>query len=320
MVETWLQRRNRERAAAARDDERLAAAVERIALSRITGELAKPLLDAGLVEPVDRSAAKAEQQRVEGLIERDRLAGIEEKARRDIVLLGDEFREKRRNETWEEYKRRVSEADFSRRMRIGALVPPEAEMHGEYADVMVNHVETSTTATTRRNTARSPIESMLARGGLTPEQFRAAEEIVAVIELIRSDVGCRGAMLQMRVDQSRALIDAALESLARVRAEVAYSLWRQRLPMPRQMVIDMLTLPQPMFRTARSYGVGWPKARKLLTAALDRWDEALDQSMRRIDQAEVDAVLARIENGLRVSDIEGISPSSILRPTETGRE
>lgn len=147
------------------------------------------------------------------------------------------------------------------------------------------------------NRRQSPITRMYEAGAINDEQLRAAEEIATVAEMIERTVSVRGASLEARVDNAGAGRDVLIESLARVRLEVAYSSWRDRLPTPKRMVLDMVITNRPLVATARVYGVPWRKARAALIHALDRWTDIKEHVWNRIDEEDVRSIYARIGCG-----------------------
>lgn len=70
MTETWLDKRNRLKAEEAREEARLADAVEREAMKRLAGELAKTMTSHG-VGVVSNDAARVERERVAALVRQD---------------------------------------------------------------------------------------------------------------------------------------------------------------------------------------------------------------------------------------------------------
>ena len=148
------------------------------------------------------------------------------------------------------------------------------------------------------NSRQSPIDRMYESGQITIEQQNAATEISIVAEAIERDVNVRGASLEARVDNSGAGRDVLVETLGRVRLELTYSYWRQHLPMPRRMILDMVLTNRPLVATARAYGVPWRKARKWLIAALDRWIDFKERIWTRVDVEEVERAYRMLGAGI----------------------
>ena len=94
--------------------------------------------------------------------------------------------------------------------------------------------------------------------------------------------------MEARVDCSSSGGDSLVESLSDVRLERAYSAWRNTLPIPRRMIIDMVTRDHRLKAIAARYNMGWPRASRLLRNALEDWADIYARAMRAIDQDDVD--------------------------------
>lgn len=171
----------------------------------------------------------------------------------------------------------------------------ETARHGDYNEEFVMHVETMTVTTATRNRQQSSLKLMHERGSLSAAQYVAALDIATVAERIERSVAVRGASLEARVDTFPGRRDVLFERLAHVRREAAYTKWRQRLPMPRRMVIDMVLADRDMKATARVYRMGWPRAQRLLRNALDTWIELAEEAIKQIDADDMMRAHARIE-------------------------
>lgn len=212
--------------------------------------------------------------------------------------IANDDRRKRRDENDLQWRVRIAQLDMAERDRSGPIITPQTERHGDYEDEFVTHVETNTLARTKRNRFSNPLIDLRDRGVITDEQFTAGEEIQGAHQLITQEVGVRGSQFKAQVDCSGSNKGVLVERLATVRAQVAYAKWRARLPTPKALVIDMLTMPQAMFATARSYKVGWPRARRLLIESLDRWIDVREWAWSNIDEEDIEASHRRI-NGSR---------------------
>lgn len=126
-------------------------------------------------------------------------------------------------------------------------------------------------------------------GTIDKEQAEWAAEIANVYRSLEADVAIRVASLEARVDQSRRG-DLAAESVRRVRLHLAYGYWRDRLPSPKQMVLDML-VGDPIGYTvaARRYAVHNRKAKRLLIEAIDRWPGCVDRAHKLWSRDEIKA-------------------------------
>jgi hypothetical protein len=201
----------------------------------------------------------------------------------------------KRPETYEQRRVRDLLADD----RAEHLIPPEVLAQGDFADVTVVADDRSQ-ATTKRRKSSSGLVRMYENGKLDDEQFKAAMKITRVMESIGRDVGVRMPTFEARVDNSSGNKNDLLESVGRARDEVTYNKWRARLPIPKRMVLDMISVDRPLAATARIYKMSWAKARMTLVDALDLWTQLRDDAERLVDEDDIKAVLYRIltlENG-----------------------
>ena len=200
---------------------------------------------------------------------------------------------KRAHETHWEWRSRVAAQKQAEANAKEAIVTKEAERHGLDRE-FVTHTETGTVTTSYRRKTRSALEYMRQQGSLSDEQYYSAQRIAQIAEMIEKQVSLGCASMEARVDCSGSARDALNESLYRVRAEAAYTEWRHRLPLPRRMVIDMVTQDAGLSRIASEHNMGWPKARRILTEALDRWPEIFARYVKQIDAEDLAAQHARL--------------------------
>jgi len=144
-----------------------------------------------------------------------------------------------------------------------------------------------------------PLTRLFIKGYIDRDQLSAAEEIKTVFDQIERDVAVRVVGYEPRVDRTRSgSLGAALrhiETVRRVRMEVAYSWWRSRLPRPCSAVLEMLVGDQLPFSTvAARHGMHKRRAKRLLIEALDLWPEALERAELVVDEAS----LAAAQSGL----------------------
>lgn len=182
--------------------------------------------------------------------------------------------------------------------RLLKIMPDEVAQHAPYDEGFVTHVETNTKAQTRRNRQQSSLILMRDNGTIDDDQYASAIEIAQVIEGIERAVSVRGASLEARVDNAGAGCDVLVERLSRVRLEMSYSEWRRSLPMPRRMILDMLIADRALKVTARTYGMGWPRAKGMLLRSLNYWPLVKDRVWARIDERDVEARYLRIGGGV----------------------
>lgn len=171
---------------------------------------------------------------------------------------------------------------------------PEQMAQAHYDEGFVNHVDTNTKAKAYRRRTKSALEELRDNGAISDVQLFSAQQIAKVAEKIERAVGVACASLEARVDNASGDRDALIETIHAARLEKAYTLWRTRIPMPRRMLIDMVTEDQRLFATARKYGVGWPKAKRQLRTALDLWVGIYTQVVQAMDQDDLNRAHARI--------------------------
>lgn len=200
------------------------------------------------------------------------------------------------HETMGQWRARLAIGRQMARTAGEPLIPIEAERHGQYAEDYVTHVETNTKAWTKRNRASSPIATMFERGGITPAQLSAADQIAKAAEIIQCAVGVKGASMEARVDHAGSARDVLVEHIANARLEQTYMRWRFKLPRPKRLVIDMVMEPCSLVETARLHNVPWRKARVMLIDALDRWCDIEDKVWREFGQEDLDVANRRLQN------------------------
>lgn len=149
--------------------------------------------------------------------------------------------------------------------------------------------------TVQRKT-RSALAHMHSRGNLSDGQYLSALQIARVVERLERSVTVGCASMEARVDCSGSSGDTLVESLYDVRLERAYSEWRKLLPMPKRMILDMVTVDHRLSAIAARHNTGWPRAQRLLRNALEQWPECFARQMREIDQEDVDAAHKRVAN------------------------
>jgi hypothetical protein len=201
---------------------------------------------------------------------------------------------KRPHETHWQWCSRLAMMKQEQRDRDEPIVPREAQRHARYDDDFVMHIETGTITSTKRRRQVSSLVRMHNAGQLDNAQFEAAMKIANIAGRIEADVSVRCASLEARVDNSSGNRDVLVEQIGRVRDEAAYTRWRQAIPMPKRMILDMVMADQPLANTARKFNMGWPAARKRFISALDLWCKLRDDAGKDIDERDVSAAHARI--------------------------
>lgn len=151
------------------------------------------------------------------------------------------------------------------------------------------------TAERARKVRQSPLLRMHKLGKISNDELRAAIEIGQVVEMIELAVSIRSASLEARVDCSSSSRDALVEGLKMVRLEVAYRAWREAIPTPRRMIIDMVASSNESYvELARRHKLHWRTARKRLISALRLWPTFKKLAEDSVDRSDLAAVYARL--------------------------
>jgi hypothetical protein len=130
------------------------------------------------------------------------------------------------------------------------------------------------------------IARLLASGAIDADQVRAAEQIAACYWTIAADVTVRTANLEPQVHGS-AHGRSEEERLTRIAAEFAYTAWRTSLRGYGEALLAVIVHDQALTVVARRHGLSMPRARRLLTGALDLWWTAKGQT-RSAARANID--------------------------------
>lgn len=118
-------------------------------------------------------------------------------------------------------------------------------------------------------------------GTIDAEQLEWAAEIANVHRSITSGADVAIASLEARVDQSRRPDSLVLEGLRRIRLHVAYGIWRDQIPAPKGLVLDMIVGDAIGYSVAaRRHRVHNRKAKRLLLAAINNWSACVEQAYR----------------------------------------
>lgn len=144
---------------------------------------------------------------------------------------------------------------------------------------------------------QSSIDRMHTLGKITADELAAAHEIASVVEMIERSVSVRCASLEARVDFAGSGRDALIESLGRVRMEVAYRAWREAIPVPRRMIIDMVLSDRSYVALSRHYKLNWRTARKRLVSALRLWQDCKEAARDNVRREDMGLVYARLGEG-----------------------
>lgn len=125
-------------------------------------------------------------------------------------------------------------------------------------------------------------------GVIGNDELEWAAEIANVHRSIEADVAVKVASLEARVDQSRRASSALAESIHRVRMHLAYGRWRERIPSPKAMVLDML-VGEPIGFTvaAKRHRVHNRRAKKALLDAIALWPDCKSHVFRCYGDDEI---------------------------------
>lgn len=194
---------------------------------------------------------------------------------------------KRHDETDLQWRSRLARMNETKREKGEGIVPTETLNHGGLEKASVEGDDGRRWDTYRRHRV-SALKGLNERGLLSDGQYYAALQIARVAERLERNAGVSCASMEARVDCSGSGGDKLVESLSDVRLERAYSVWRLSLPLPRRMIIDMVTRDHRLKAIAARYNMGWPRASRLLRNALEDWADIYAAAMRNIDQEDVD--------------------------------
>jgi len=144
---------------------------------------------------------------------------------------------------------------------------------------------------------QSPLARMARLGKITADELADANEIASIVEMIERGVSVRSASLEARVDFAGSGRDALVESLGRIRMEIAYTAWRKAIPDPKRMIIDMLTGNVGYVDLARIHGMHWRTARKKLMTAIRIWPRFKYEARQSVDAETVQETYSRLGEG-----------------------
>ncbi len=137
------------------------------------------------------------------------------------------------------------------------------------------------------STHSGSLDQLERNGTITKDQREWAVEIANVYRAIEAEVGVKVASLEARVDNDHAARNRVAESVHRVRLHAAYTEWRDALPAPRQMVLDMIVGDAIGYTVAaRRYRTHNRRAKQALIDALDRWPLCVRATFREISEEE----------------------------------
>ncbi len=125
-------------------------------------------------------------------------------------------------------------------------------------------------------------------GTIDADQLGWAAEIAAAAEEIERDVVIRPMTYEPRIDCAHSTDGLLIEGLHRVRRSVAYTHWRGRLPMPKRMVLDVLSIEQlSLTVSAERHNVHRRVVKRAVIRALNGWPASLEFAENRVDVSEL---------------------------------
>ncbi|KKI18243.1 hypothetical protein XM50_14340 [Sphingomonas sp. Ag1] len=107
-------------------------------------------------------------------------------------------------------------------------------------------------------------------GAIDADQLAAADEIAAAYRSITSGVSIKTASLEARIDGG-AHGRAEHHALGTVFADFAYDWWRSAVGSSAEALLAIIVHDVGLTIVARRYGLSMPRARRMLTEALDLW-------------------------------------------------
>lgn len=201
---------------------------------------------------------------------------------------------KRHDENDLQWRSRVARASHERRVASEPIVTAETLAKGDLEPAFVSDAETGTRAETYRRRSTSSLARLNARGVITDDQLAAAQEIAIIYERIGADVAVGSGSASERVDNDGGAGSYGGESYHRVCLNQAYSRWRLKLPLPRALVLDMVTEDHQLAIIAQRHHKGWRKAIAMLKDALDMWADMKREAFDSISEADVEWLNSKV--------------------------
>ena len=120
---------------------------------------------------------------------------------------------------------------------------------------------------------------LYASQAIDKDQLAAADQIAEAYRTITADVAVRTASLETRVDgggHGR----AEQQAIGRIHADLAYDWWRHAVGGCSDALLRVIVHDVGLTIVAREGGMSMPRARRMLTDALDLWQTARRRTMR----------------------------------------
>ena len=163
-----------------------------------------------------------------------------------------------------------------RRSRVGVALEPGVEewvaLRERWSHKAAGTVETHEHADRARRRPGS-LARLFDSGAIDKDQLAAADQIAEAHRAITADVAIRTASYETRIDGGSRMPEEAM--LGHVRAEFTYGWWRDHVDGPIDALLAVIVYDIGLTIVARRQGISMPRARKLLTEALDLWWKGL---------------------------------------------
>lgn len=160
-----------------------------------------------------------------------------------------------------------------------------------------------------RRTHSGALVQLHRNGTISDLQLEYAAQIASVYRSLEADVAVKVASLEARVDQSRRCM-AGAEGIYRIRIHLAYGYWRETLPPPKRLVLDMVVGDTIGYSVAaRIHRVHNRRAKRLLIEALDRWPRCVARAFSVVG----DDVASAMNEGVAVAPVWREAPDCPTR-------
>jgi len=158
-------------------------------------------------------------------------------------------------------------------------------------------------------------------GTITKDEREWATQIANVHRSIEADVGIKVASLEARVD-STTRPPVVAERIHSVRMHAAYGFWRDMLPAPKGLVLDMIVGDAIGYTVAaKRYRVHNRRAKRLLLEAIKRWPLCVAHAFSVVDRDMVDAMNRAVDPGTSITAPSvPVASYAVARALEEGRE
>lgn len=184
-----------------------------------------------------------------------------------------------------------------RQLAIGAQLEPDIERAMQVRERWSGKQANPETLEHAANTHDGALAQLHANGTIDSEQLEWTAQISNVHRSIEADVAVKVASFEARVDQS-SRSGAVGERIHRVRMHHAYGIWREMIPAPKALVLDMIVGDAIGYTVAATrHRVHKRKSKRLLLEAIQRWPMCVAAAFSVVDQSAVDAMNDAVDPG-----------------------